>query len=256
MCHHSLINFSAALFKKPFYIALFNIFRNFKDPVQILRRYVLGQGSYPAELTVKTPIGRQTATVFDFADIITLVECFGKLDYKVPNNISCAVDFGSNIGLSALYFLTRGKEVKTYLFEPLPQNIERLKDNLSDFKERWKLEEAAVGLSEGTAAFTFEATGRYGRLEESSAGAEQVEVSVKSAVAILENILAHHDRIDILKIDVEGLENDILASLDQKVLERIDRIYAETESGPPLSGFKQEQYGAIARYFNLKVCAK
>ncbi|PIR01212.1 MAG: hypothetical protein COV66_02010 [Nitrospinae bacterium CG11_big_fil_rev_8_21_14_0_20_45_15] len=255
MCHHSLVNFFSALFKKPFYIAFFNIFRNFKDPVQILKRYVLGQGEYPADLTVKTPIGRHTARVYDFADIITLVECFGKLDYRAPKTITCAVDFGSNIGLSALYFLTRGDGVKTYLYEPLPQNIVRLKENLQDFNGRWELKESAVGLSDGTASFQFEPTGRYGRLQDSGEG-QCLEVSVQSAVSILEKILSRHDRIDILKIDVEGLENGILSSLNEKILARIDRIYAETDSGPALPGFRQEQYGAIARYFNLKVGAK
>ncbi len=39
--------------------------------------------------------------------MITLVECFGKLDYLADEDISCVVDFGSNIGVSAGYFLTR-----------------------------------------------------------------------------------------------------------------------------------------------------
>jgi len=251
MCHHSLKNFSEALFKKPFYIAFFNIFRNFKDPVQILNRYVFGREEYPAELTVKTPIGKQTATVYDFADTITLVECFGKLDYHAPEDIACAVDFGSNIGLSALYFLTRGKNAKVYLYEPLPQNADRLKKNLKDFEGRWKLEETAVGLSDGASSFRFEPTGRYGSLTEKADG-KCINVPVRNAAGILNEILETHERIDILKIDVEGLENDILSALPPEILDKIDRIYAETESAPVLPGFKKEQYGAISRYYNSK----
>ncbi len=44
-----------------------------------------------------------------------------------PRDISVVVDFGSNIGISALYFLTRNQDIKVYLFEPVPQNILRLK---------------------------------------------------------------------------------------------------------------------------------
>ena len=45
-----------------------------------------------------------------------------------------AVDFGSNIGISALYFLTRNPSVQVYLFEPVPSNIERLRENLKGYE--------------------------------------------------------------------------------------------------------------------------
>ena len=66
-------------------------------------------------------------TAFSHHDLITIIECFGKLDYKAPKNLSVVIDFGSNIGISALYFLTRNEGVKVYLFEPVPRNVERLK---------------------------------------------------------------------------------------------------------------------------------
>ena len=122
-----------ALFKKPFYIAFINIFKNFDRPLNVLCRYVFGKGAYPDKQFLTTPVGRHEVSLYSFHDMITLVECFGKLDYPADDNISCVVDFGSNIGVSAGYFLTRNNNVRVYLFEPLPENIKRLKSNLKRF---------------------------------------------------------------------------------------------------------------------------
>ena len=162
MAYHSIKNFSAALFKKPFYLAFFNIFIFFKNPLEILIRYVFEVGNYPKQIFVRTPLGLQSATAFSHHDLITLIECFGKLDYQAPKDISVVVDFGSNIGVSALYFLTRNTNSKVYLFEPVPRNVERLRENLKGFESRYELKECAIGVEEGHLDFACDDTGRYG----------------------------------------------------------------------------------------------
>ena len=137
MSQHSFKSFSVALFKKSFYIAFFNIFIYFKSPLKILIAYVFEVGSYPKNISVRTPLGLQCMTAFSHHDLITIIECFGKLDYEAPKSSSVVIDFGSNIGISALYFLTRSKRAKVYLFEPVPRNIERLKQNLKGFEGRY-----------------------------------------------------------------------------------------------------------------------
>lgn len=248
MYHRSKKGIFSAFFKKQFYIAFFNIFRYFQSPLEVSLEYVFRFGSYPKEIFVKTPIGKQKATLYCSDDMITLVECFGKLDYRAGKNISCVVDFGSNIGISALYFLTRNKKVKVYLFEPLPKNIERLKGNLQGFENRYELDSVAVGLENGISKFGCESTGRYGGLNKSEME-NQVEVQVKNANEVLQDILGKNESIDILKIDIEGLEEEILNNLAPPLLKKIDRIYAETEFKGDLPGFRKQQYGAIARFF-------
>ncbi|PIQ82517.1 MAG: hypothetical protein COV76_03460 [Candidatus Omnitrophica bacterium CG11_big_fil_rev_8_21_14_0_20_64_10] len=255
MCHHSLKNFFAALFKKPFYVAFVNIFLRFERPLEIMARYVFGKGAYPAECAVRTPLGKIKATVYSFHDVITLVECFGKQDYAVPRDIACAVDFGSNIGISALYFLTRNPHVRAELFEPLPQNIERLRRNLSGFEGRYRLHPVAVGLKTGVAAFGIEPTGRYGGLNRKTSHG-QIEVPVQSVDEILEEILSRQATIDVLKIDVEGMEENILQRLNPRHLDRIHRIFAETEDPGSLPGFFRRQYGAVARFNREKAATR
>jgi len=255
---HSFKSFSAALFKKSFYIAFVNIFIYFKNPLKILIAYVFEVGSYPENIFVRTPLGLQRMTAFSHHDLITIIECFGKLDYKAPKNLSVVIDFGSNIGISALYFLTRNKCVKAYLFEPVPRNIERLKHNLRGFEERYEIRECAVGIEDGCLDFACDDTGRYGGLIKEGAmhfsqwdPRKVISVNVVSANKVLDEILTQQKCADILKIDVEGYENKILCSIAREDLSRINRIYAETTDVQEILGFSSESYGGLTRYYRI-----
>ena len=54
--------------------------------------------------------------------------------------------------------------------------------------------------------------------------------------------------IDIIKIDVEGLETAILKSMSPENLKNINNIYAETIYSECLPGFDKEQYGGVVRF--------
>jgi hypothetical protein len=176
-------NILSIFLKKQFYIAFINIFKNFECPLNILWRYIFRKGQYPEQFVVKTPLGKHEVRLYSSDDMMTLVECFGKLDYLAGRNISCVVDFGSNIGVSAGYFLTRNEKVNVYLYEPLPANIKKLRLNLEGFESRYELNEVAVGLENGSADFGFEATGRYGGLE--SDFPETIQVRVRKANEVI-----------------------------------------------------------------------
>jgi len=255
---HSLKSFSVALFKKPFYLAFINIFIFFKRPFEVLIRYVFEVGDYPKKFFIRTPLGLQCANTFSHHDLITLIECFGKLDYKAPEDISVVVDFGSNIGISALYFLTRNQSTKVYLFEPVPLNLERLRENLKGFENRYELREQAIGVEEGQLDFACDDTGRYGGLIKGGASyfskwdpEKIILVKVVPVNQVLEEVLSQHDYVDILKIDVEGYENKILSQLKTAVLPSIRRIYVETEDGQKIPGFSSESNGGLTRYCRI-----
>ncbi len=255
MSRHSIKSFSAALFKKSFYLAFINIFIYFKSPLEVLIRYVFEVGNYPKKIYIRTPLGVQGAIAFSHHDLITLIECFGKLDYRASEGISVVVDFGSNIGLSALYFLTRNQNVKVYLFEPVPRNIDRLKTNLIGFEKRYELKECAVGVEGGKFDFALDDTGRYGGLIKGGAShfskwdpQKIVSVDVVSANECLVKILNLHKSVDILKIDVEGYENKILTSLKTTILSRIGCIYIETADNQKIPGFSSRSSSGLTTY--------
>ncbi len=138
------------------YRALANMARVYPRPVDALARYVLGRGGYPARVDVRTPAGRVRPRLYTRHDMLTLNEVFCRLDYELAGPARVVVDVGSNIGLSALYFLTRPSRPFCYLYEPDPRNVARLRDNLAGHADRWELAEAAVGARGGRVRFSTE----------------------------------------------------------------------------------------------------
>lgn len=197
-------------------------------PLDFARRYYLGRGDYPEQCPVRTPAGIVAPTVFSHHDVFTVNEVFCRLDYLLAEGAVNVVDIGSNIGISALYFLTRSPNVRCHLFEPDPRNVERLRGNLAGYEDRYALREAAVADTAGRVSFGRESFGRYGGVGVSAQ--EQIEVDCLHIDDALRGALQSADRIDLLKLDTEGLENRTVAAIDPELLGRIDEIVFETLS--------------------------
>lgn len=216
-----------AVFQARYYRAAVNTFFRYERPIDAMRRYLFGAGSYPVSIRIKTPLGWIEPVLYSYHDILTVNEIFCREDYRCPSDSKTIVDFGSNIGISALYFLTGNRHAFTYLFEPLPQNAERLRKNLHDFESRYEFSPVAVALNDGEAEFGYEETGRYGGL--GVAHEKRLRVPCRAANEILEEVVNRHGEIDVLKIDIEALEREILVNIPLQILERIKNIYMEVE---------------------------
>ncbi len=72
---------------------------------------------------VRTPIGEQTFTLYRAAYLLAANEIFARLDYPCSKDDTVIVDIGANIGLAALYFLTRSRDSFVYAFEPVPLKV-------------------------------------------------------------------------------------------------------------------------------------
>lgn len=240
-----------ALFQKQHYIALGNMMRLYPNSLEILGRYLFAYGSYPSQVHVRTPLGQVSATLYSHDDLLTLNEIFCREDYDAGFKAKVIVDIGSNIGLSALYFLTRNTTSFVYLYEPVPMNIKRLKHNLASFQQRYSLCEGAVACHQGKVEFGTEPTGRYGAIGKETG--VSIEVDCFDINAVLANILGKEGRIDILKIDIEGEELSVIRAIDNQYLPLIGRIYAEANPREnPLQGkgFVRQQYGSVLRLLN------
>jgi hypothetical protein len=111
---------AGALFQRRHYLALYRAFRVYADPLDALARYLLKRGGYPHRLTVRTPTGPYALTLYSHDDILTVNEIFCRQDYPAGPEDRIVVDFGSNIGISAAYFLTRSTEGHAHLFAGRP----------------------------------------------------------------------------------------------------------------------------------------
>ena len=202
-------------------------------------RYFTARGRYPYDCAVRTPLGTLRPRLWTAHDMLTVNEVFCRLDYAAPPGTRVVVDVGSNIGISALYFLSRGPDVRCYLHEPVAQNVERLRHNLAPFADRWTLAETAVWDRDGSVEFGVEPTGRYSGI--GVAAPARVEVPCVSIDSALETVLEREERIDVLKIDTEGVEIETVAAIRPDLLDRIHTIYFETTDRPALHGDRFER---------------
>lgn len=202
------------------YRALLGILRVCVDPLNVLLRYVAGIGTYPSWIAVRTPTGVVRPMLYSSHDVRTLIVVFCRVDYPAGSDIVQVVDIGSNIGISALYFLTRNQQARVDLYEPDRRNCERLRHNLAGYEDRYQLYEVAVADRDGTMSFATDATGIYGRLAQWG----QLQVPVVHVNRTLER----HTSIDILKIDTEGEELPSIRAADPALLQRVTRCYLET----------------------------
>ncbi len=223
------------------YRAAAGMIRRSPRPMNSARRYVTGWGEYPYRCEVRTPIGLVAPTLYSRHDMLTLNEVFFRGDYRSRGQLHVAVDIGSNIGLSALYFLTRNRASRVFLFEPDGRNVARLRENLSGYADRYSLDEVAVALCDGEGEFGTEPSGRYGLLfSEAGDGhplyrpTDRVIVRKREINSVLEGVLRDEERIDVLKIDTEGSELELVRGIKEHLLDAIGTIFYETAKPTPL----------------------
>lgn len=212
------------------YLALWRMWRVLPNFREDAGRYFLGRGSYPYACEIRTPEGIVAPTLFSGDDMWTVNEVFCRQDYGNERGVRTVVDIGSNIGISALYFLTRNPNCRVWLHEPVPANVERLRGNLSGREARWSLTEAAVAGEAGRAEFGVERSGRYGGLGVEAEST--IEVECVAVNDVLEDVLAAVGEVDVLKIDTEGSELEILRAIRPELLRHVRTAYLEVGERP------------------------
>ncbi len=203
---------------------------------EVAGRYLTISGRYPYECEIRTPVGPVRPLLDTPDDLRTVNEIFARQDYRVPETLAVAVDVGANIGLASLYFLTRNDSSRVYCIEPDPKNVARIARTLDDprFSGRYELQAVAAADGDGEAIFYTEATGRYGGLRRGWRSQTTITVPTRCFDVVIGEILEREPRIDMLKIDTEGTEGDLVASISMEHLRRIDRISYETVRSTPL----------------------
>lgn len=251
--NRSVKKIASSVFQKRHWRAFVNMMTVYKNFPSMFTRYFFATGNYPYEAKLKTKQNKRIVGVTTYChdDILTVNEIFCRKDYETNRQAKIIVDIGSNIGISALYFLTRNDYSYCYLYEPVPQNIDKLKGNLRDFENRYCLGEFAVSDENAILEFGIEDTGRYGGIGVLTG--KNIEVKCVHINDILADIFEKHEYIDVLKVDTEGAEIKTVLAIESEYLYKIRAIYVEAYLDEPLLPpdlFTQTQYGGVCRLHN------
>lgn len=159
-------------------------------------------------------------------DIDIFYEIFWKKTYDkhlklLKKNPEIIVDFGAHIGMTAIYFALKYPGAKIYSVEASPENFELLKANTASFKNITCIH-AAAHFEDGTVNFGTQELSYNQKVSESG-----TPVQASSVETFMKN--NHLQRIDLLKIDIEGAEAELL-SKNNSWLQNIENMIIEIHS--------------------------
>lgn len=140
------------------------------------------------------------------------------------DNCKTVLDIGANVGLWTKYILSRNAR-KVYCFEPNRKALSHLKYGLRNDKNATIVEKAVYKENATLKFYINEENSLTSSVLPESGHSPSYDVDAIS----LENAinLTGEDRIDLVKIDIEGAEFDIIENLSQDVFDRIDSFLIE-----------------------------
>jgi len=141
-------------------------------------------------------------------DVTTLFQIFYAKEYEVrlEKDPAYIIDCGANIGLSAVYFATTFPNATILAIEPDENNFRILQKNIAPYKNIIALKKAVW--HHRTVMETVD-TGNGGwavQTKESSTGSGIEGVTIQELVSEYK-----FQRIDLLKIDIEGAEQELFS---------------------------------------------
>ncbi|MGE0055209.1 MAG: FkbM family methyltransferase [Hyphomicrobium sp.] len=135
---------------------------------------------------------------------------------------SVFVDVGANVGYFSLMAARLcGPQGKVIAIEPSPAAVRLLRLNLDNVAHA-EIVEKAAGDSHGAVRFFVRKNGDMSSLEYEH-GLQSVLVEIDA----LDQLLAGQERIDFIKIDVEGFERDVLSGASRVIAKHRPIIYFE-----------------------------
>ncbi|MGH7665079.1 MAG: FkbM family methyltransferase [Gemmatimonadaceae bacterium] len=170
------------------------------------------------------------------------------------------VDCGANVGYSSAYFLSRYPRSRVIAVEPDPRNFAWLQRNLEPYGDRVSLRCSAIWRESAALAV---APGEFGDGRE---WATQVRPARPGEVATIQALTIGDvlddvgcERIDILKIDIEGAEAEVFRGDVSAWLGRVNNLVIELHGDECRRMFFaaiSEREFEISRSGELTVCRR
>ncbi len=158
-------------------------------------------------------------------------EVFKSHSYYVdlPTNTPLIVDVGAHIGVSLLYFHRQYPQAKFICIEPHPQNLYYLHKNIADngIENVSVIEKAVVGKKETREIVQLYSNNQltvFSSLHKGGWTGDEKGEPIDVPTLHLSEILDQH--VDVLKLDIEGMEIEVLREVAEK-LKNVDTVLCE-----------------------------
>lgn len=182
----------------------------------------------PATLSVRTPTGTITLALRNFESVKTFFGVFCRDDYATPDDRAFFFfDIGANIGFAAAYFLSRNRDNRVCCFEPDETNLAWLTRNLAAFPGRATVVNRAVAPVSGETVLYRAETGKHSALRPN----ELAKFPQRIASSGFSEVLADDAAgalPTVVKLDVEGLEEELIRSVKFENYPRLRRLLCES----------------------------
>ena len=235
------------------------------DFIQISRKYGVAryaelmriEGGSAGELAVPMAFGNLLHPILirpGTDDTKTVIDNIVREEWGnfVPNgDPKWMIDAGAYIGDTSAYFLSRFPGLNIVALEPDSLTFEFTRNNLGPYGSRVMLHNCGLYIHEGSVRFNSGQT--------SSAITTDGEMEIP--VTTIPSLLAKYsiERLDILKMDIEGAEESIFPGDVEPWLSRVDLLIIEfhSEAGEALITRVLKQYGfSMRRYRSIWYCRK
>ena len=177
-----------------------------EQPISAMMNEFFSIGNYPKIIKVMKKYKIKLYSIDDFSTF-NLIFC--REDYFKPKNIKVVIDIGSNIGISTLYWLVDNPTCKIYSFEPSSKNFLRQKSNMKIFKKNVIIKKIGISNKNEIIKLYLSKSG-VNNSKNKIINAKYEIVKLVNINNILEEIILKFNIVDVIKIDVEGMETDIL----------------------------------------------
>lgn len=153
---------------------------------------------------------------------IFLDRCY---DFPCIYESPLVIDCGANIGIASRYWLSVYPKARVISIEPDELNFKHLERNLAQFSHQSRCINAAIWKESGKVSFSpiGSETGFVSQLNSSN---REVPASVVHAIKLSELLT---ERVEFLKIDIEGAECDVITEADS-ALQNVKRLWIEYHS--------------------------
>lgn len=202
------------------------------------RRTVINCGD--GRVLVKSSVGYVMCSTQDTLILACLVDT-GELEQgtrllieHIVRPSGTFIDVGANIGLHTLAAARAMRGLgKVVAFEPFSGTRALLTESvfINGFSQMVEIHEAAVASQSGAKVLYLGKTSGHHSLYPLESGQESEQKTVQVALVTLSDVVSPHERVDLIKIDVEGAELDVLESA-RPLIEANPELALIVEFGP------------------------